>query len=279
MNGSNPRPSRNRAGLSAVGEILCRWREARRVSQFELSLTTGISARHLSYVETGRSHPSRELLELLADALAMPLRERNTLLLAAGFAPPYRETSLSAPELAKIRQAADFIIGQQEPYPAFIVNRYWDVLMMNAGLQRVFTLVRGGQPTHTNIMHQVFDPNDMRPHIVNWDEVAGDLLRHLHHQVSASAGDSKLRALRDEVLSYPGLPADWHRRELGATPLPVITTIFRAGEARLQFFSTITTFGSPLDVTVDEMHIECMFPMDEETAEICRALQHGTLLS
>ena len=257
---------------SAVGKLLQRWRATRRLSQLDLSLDAGISTRHLSYVETGRSRPSRDLIELLADALAVPLRERNTLLVAAGFAPRYLERSLNDPELAKVKQAIELILERHDPDPAFVLDRYWDLLMANRGLARVLGMVRGGKPKHSNILRQVFDPDDMRPYIANWHEVAGDLVRHLHQQTASAPHDKALRALLDEVLAYPEVPLNWRYRELGAVPQPVITTIFRLGDDLLSFFSTLTTFGAPLDITLDEIRIECMFPADERTSEICRAL-------
>lgn len=255
-----------------VGALLREWRAARRLSQLALALEAGVSPRHLSYVETGKSQPSRDMVARLADALEMPLRERNTLLVAAGFAPKYRETALTTPEMAPIRRAIEFILEHHEPYPAFVMNRHWDVLMANRTLTRLIGLLRDGGAVHTNIMRQVFDPNDMRPLIANWEDVAGDLIRHLHDEVAAAPSDTKARALLDEVLAYPGVPVEWRTREPGATPLPLLGTVFRHGELELRFFSTLTTFGTTRDVTLDELRIESMFPADEVTAEVCRSL-------
>jgi transcriptional regulator with XRE-family HTH domain len=255
-----------------VGALLREWRAARRWSQLDLALEAGVSARHLSYVETGKAQPSRDMVARLADALDMPLRERNALLVAAGYAPKYRETALATPEMSPVRRAIEFILQQQEPYPAFVTNRHWDLLLANGGSSRLFGLLREGGPLHPNIMRQVFDPNDMRPLLANWEEVAGDLIRHLHNEVAAAPSDAKARALLDEVLAYPGVPDRWRTREPGATPLPMLTTVFRKGDLELRFFSTITTFGTPRDVTIDELRIECMFPVDEGTADVCRKL-------
>lgn len=231
-----------------------------------------MSARHLSYVETGKSQPSREMVARLADALGMPLRERNALMIAAGYAPEFRESALATPEMAPVRRALDFMLAQQEPYPAFVLSRYWDVLLTNEALTRVFGLLRNGPPKHANILRQIFDPDDMRPFVENWEEVAGDVVRHLHEQVAAAPSDAKSRALLDEVLAYPDVPARWRTREAGSTPLPLLTTNFRAGATTLRFFSTFATFGTSRDVTVDELRIECMFPADEATASLCRSL-------
>lgn len=255
-----------------VGALLREWRAARRLSQLALALEAGVSARHLSYVETGKSQPSRDMVARLADALEMPLRERNTLLVAAGFAPKYRETALTTPEMAPIRRAIEYILEHHEPYPGFVMNRHWDVLMANRAMTRIFNLLREGGPVHNNVMRQVFDPNDMRALLANWEEVAGELIRHLHDEVAAAPSDMKARALLDEVLAYPDVPARWRTREPGATPLPVLTTVFRHGELELRFFSILSTFGAPRDVTLDELRIESMFPADEATAELCRGL-------
>jgi hypothetical protein len=222
-------------------------------------------------VETGKAQPSRDLIVRLADELEMPLRERNALLMAAGYAPRYPETALNTPELAQVRRAIDFIIGQQEPYPAFVLNRYWDVLLANRAATRVARFLIGGS-AHGNMVRQFFDPNDLRRVVANWEEVAGDLVRHVHDEVAAAPHDLKARALLDEVLKSPGVPSRWHTRELGAAPPPLLTVVFRKNDQELRFFSTITTFGTPRDVTIDDLRIECTFPADDATAEVCRAL-------
>ncbi|WP_223807348.1 helix-turn-helix domain-containing protein [Montanilutibacter psychrotolerans] len=259
--------------VARVGALLREWRAARRWSQLDLALDAGISTRHLSCVETGKATPSRELLARLADALDMPLRERNALLVAAGYAAHYPETSLDTPALAQVRRAIEFILQQQEPYPAFVLNRRWDVLMANRAAARVNRLVMEGRTSaHANMIRQIFDPADLRPAVVNWEDVAGDLIRHLHDEVAANPNDHAARALLEEALAYPDVPSRWRRRELGTVPAPLLTTVLRSGERQLHFFSTITTFGTSRDVTVDELHIESCFPVDDATAELCRAL-------
>lgn len=213
------------------------------------------------------------MITRLADTLEMPLRERNTLLMAAGFAPKYPETALATPALAQVRQAIEFILAQQEPYPAFLLNRHWDVLMANRAASSVNRFVmRGRASVHGNLLRQIFDPDDLRSAVGNWEEVAGDLIRHLHNAVAAAPSDATARALLDEVLAYPGVPARWRTRELGTVPTPLMTTVLRRDDQELRFFSTLTTFGTPRDVTIDELHIECCFPMDDATAELCRKL-------
>lgn len=265
-------PGRIPKPYAHAGALLREWRTARRMSQLALALEADVSARHLSYVETGRSQPGRGMVARLADALAMPLRERNALLVAAGHAPEYHESALDTDSMRPVRRAIEFIIGQQEPYPALVMNRHWDVLAANRALGRVFGLLRGGPPTHDNILRQIFDPADMRPFIVNWEEVAGDLVRHQHAQVAATPTDATAKALLSEVLAYPDVPATWRTRDLETAPAPLLTTVFGRGDLRLGFFSIFSTFGTPRDVTLDELRIECLFPADEATADICREL-------
>jgi hypothetical protein len=170
-----------------------------------------------------------------------------------------------------VRRAIEFILEHQEPYPAFVLNRRWDVLLTNGAAARVGRFLCGGS-RHENMVRQFFDPNDMRAVVVNWEEVAGDLIRHLHDEISTAPSDTRARALLDEVLRYPGVPAQWQKRELSAPPPPLLTVKFRKDDQVLHFFSTITTFGTPRDVTLDELRIECTFPADEATAEFCRVL-------
>jgi transcriptional regulator with XRE-family HTH domain len=266
-------PAARAPGASAMGVLLREWRAARRLSQQNLALDSGISPRHLSCVETGKAQPSRELVLRLADALSMPLRERNALLIAAGYAPGYPETGLAAPALARMRQAVDCILAQQEPYPAFLLDRHWNILQANHAAMRVNAFVMRGRPNrHTNMLRQFFDPEDLRPAVANWEEVAGELIRHLHHTVAAAPSDAQARALLAEVLAYPGVPARWRRREVDAAPSPLLTTELQCEGEVLRFFSTITTFGTPRDVTLEELHVESCFPVDEATAQRCRRL-------
>jgi transcriptional regulator with XRE-family HTH domain len=255
---------------AGVGVLLREWRGARRFSQFDLASEAEISARHLSCVESGKAQPSRDVVGRLASALGMPLRERNALFIAAGFAPEHRETSLDAPEMAAISQAIDITLNHHDPYPAFVVNRHWDVVKMNNGVARVFALLREGGPKHGNIVRQIFDPQDMRPYIANWEEVAGGVISHLHAEVRVAPADHKARALLKEALAFPDVPEHWRTREPRIQPAPLLTTHFRRGDLDLVFFSTLVTFSAARDVTLDELRIECMFPADEATAQICQ---------
>jgi transcriptional regulator with XRE-family HTH domain len=254
-----------------VGVLLREWRASRGFSQLDLSLEVGVSARHLSCVESGKAQPSREMVARLADAFAMPLRERNALLAAAGYAPQYPESKLETPSLARVRSAIGLILKHQEPYPAFVMNRYWDVLLQNAAANRLARHLVG-ESAHRNMIRHFFDPKDMRAVVVNWEEIARDLMRHVQDDVAANPSDARLQALLEEMLRYPGVPERWQVRELGAAPPPLLTTVFRKGDLELRFFSTITTFGTPVDVTLDELRIESTFPADDTTERFCRDL-------
>ena len=271
------RPTDSRVLLSAqrdadIGALLRHWRSTRRLSQLALALDADISSRHLSFVETGRSQPSREMVLRLADALEIPLRERNALFVAAGYAPQYFETGLSAPEMAQMRSAIELILGHQEPYPAFVLDRHWDIRMSNQAAPRCTRFLLGAEPTESNMMRLVLHPNGLRPMMPNWEETAGDLIRDLHNQIAGSPSDERSKELLAEVLAYPGVPARWRTREIGVPTTPLLTTTFRKGKVELRFFSTFTTFGTPQDVTLEELRIECSFPADEATAATCREL-------
>lgn len=255
-----------------VGALLRHWRTVRRLSQLDLALEASVSSRHLSYVETGRSQPSRELLLQLADALQVPLRERNMLLVAGGYAPRYFETGLAAPEMTQMRSAVELILRHQEPYPAFVLDRYWEIRLTNQAAQRCTRFLLGAEPTETNMMRLVLHPDGVRPMMMNWEETAGDLVRHLHNQIAMAPWDQRAQALLAEVITYPGIPARWRTREIGAPTSPLMTTNFQKGDIKLRFFSTITTFGTPHDVTLEELHIECSFPVDQATDRACREM-------
>ena len=254
-------------GTSRLGELLRRWRSTRRMSQLDLALEAEISSRHLSYVESGKAQPSRDMMTRLADALAIPLRERNALLIAAGYAPVYRETGLTTPEMASARRAVEFILKQQEPYPAIVMDRHWNLLLVNSGATRLLHFLLGGPTLERNVVRQVFSHDILRPYIVNWEEVAADMVRRLHQEIDWVPTDEVLPTLLTEVLSYPGVPEQWRTREFEKSASPLLTFVVRKGDAELCFFSTWTTFGSPHDVTLEELRIESSFPADELTAK------------
>jgi transcriptional regulator with XRE-family HTH domain len=257
-----------------VGILLREWRRVRRMSQLDMALECGMSARHLGFVETGKAQPSRDTIGRLADALSVPLRERNAMLLAAGYAPQHAERDLTTPALERMRDAIDLILQHQNPYPAFVLNRHFDVLAVNDAAVRVNRFVmQGRESRHTNLLRQIFDPDDFRPVILNWPEVAAGFLRRLHDHLAITPGDEQAHALLAELLRYPGVPAEWRFRGMGGEIEPVLTLDFRSPAGPLRFFETITTFAGPLDVTLDELRIDCAFPVDERTRSICLKLE------
>jgi transcriptional regulator with XRE-family HTH domain len=245
-----------------VGEQLRAWRSRRRLSQLDLALDAEISARHLSFLETGRSRPSRPMLLRLAERLGIPARDRNVLLVAAGFAPALPERSLDDPALAAARRAVDLVLKAYEPFPALAVDRHWHLIAANAGLAPLLV----GVAPHlleppVNVLRLSLHPEGAAPRIVNLPEWRAHILHRLEAQVEASA-DSALAALLAELRAYPGgtgPTADTH----GGVAVPLV---FRAGERTLSFLSTTTMFGTPIDVTLTELAIEAFLPADEATA-------------
>jgi transcriptional regulator with XRE-family HTH domain len=269
---ATPRPRRRPPAPSPFGDLLRDWRQARRLSHLDLALEADISARHLSYVENGRSRPSREMVERLAEVLGAPLRDRNLLLLAAGFAPTHGESNLAAPEMAPARAAIDLILQHQEPYPALVMDRGWNVLLTNQAAQRFMRLMGLGRSTQMNVLRLIMDPAELRPRITNWEAAAGDLVRQLQRQAATAPADDEIHRLLGDVLAYPGVPAAWLTHELQAPAQPMLSVAYENNGVALSFFTTITCFAAPYDITLEEVRIESSFPADAATAAACRAL-------
>jgi len=251
----------------AVGGLLRGWRRRRRLSQLDLSVEAQVSARHLSFVETGRSKPSRELLLHLAEHLDVPLRERNTLLLAGGYAPSYRETALDQETMAPVRAALERILVGSEPFPAVVIDRRWDLVSANASALRIMTEGVAAEllTPPINVLRMSLHPEGMAPRIANLAEFSAHLLERLDRQV-ASTADAELEALYDELRQFPGV----HQRSPApAEPasllfVPLVLRVRGGGE--LSFVSTVATFGTALDITMAELAIESFFPADAATA-------------
>lgn len=250
----------------SFGVLLRRWRAVRHLSQLDLALEADISTRHLSCVETGRAQPSREMVLRLAETLQIPLRERNTLLLAAGYAALYRQTSLEAPELEAARQAVDLLLGQMEPYPVIVIDRYWNTLRMNSGMRHflgLFPICDSVKP-HNGVRF-VFHPKGLRPFIENWESVAARIIQRVHREVAANPSDETMKYFLEELLSYPAVPSRWRVLDVDDSPPPFLTINYKWNNSTLRWFSTLATFGSPQDVALQEMRIETFFPADEAT--------------
>ena len=248
------------------GLLLRRWRVIRRLSQLNLALDAEISIRHLSCLERGRAQPSRDMVLRLAEALQVPLRERNALLLAGGYAPIYRQTPLDAIKLEGACEALDLLMSQQEPYPAFVLDRYWNTLKMNDGMKRFLGLFLSCDGlTLGNPIRLVFDPQGLRPFIQSWENVAARLMRRVHREAEANPCDEKMKAFLDELLSYPGVPARWRLPDFDGTAPPFLTIDYLWKGSTLRLFSMITTFGTAQDIELQELRIESVFPADEAT--------------
>lgn len=237
------------------------------MSQLALATEAGVSARHLCFVETGRARPSREMVLLLASTLDIPLRERNALLLAAGFAPIYQEANLDAPEVASVRSALDAILRQQEPFPAVVMNRYWDVLATNVAASRFFRFLLGEAAAvePANIIRLMFSPRGLRPFVTNWESAAEALIRRVYREAVGGMPDEKTATLLSEILAYPDVPVRWQKPSMETPLLPVVPVSFSKEGTTFNFFSAVTTLGTPQDVTLQEVRIESFFPLDSMT--------------
>ena len=267
-----PRPHAPPAGRP-FGEHLRFWRQHRRMSQLDLAGEAEISTRHLSFVETGRSVPSREMVLRLAERLDVPLRERNALLVAAGYAPMYRERPLDDPALGPAREAVQLILKSHEPHPALAVDRHWNLLAHNAMVPHLLAGADPGllQPP-INVLRLSLHPKGLAPKIVNLGQWRHHLFERLRQQVQAT-GDAQLADLHEELQAYP-VPEDAHDTRLAGELLGVAMPLrFRTPGGELSFISTTTVFGTPVDVTLQELALETFFPADAFTAAALRALQ------
>ncbi len=252
-----------------IGVQLRQWRERRRYSQLELAGLAEISTRHLSFVETGRSAPSRDMVLTITDHLEVPLRERNRLLLAAGYAPVYAESAFDAPQLASVRSALRQVLDGHEPYPAIVFDRAWNLVEANSAL----SLFTGLMAPHLlappiNVLRAGLHPDGLARHIVNLGEWRAHLLTRLGRQIEITA-DPGLAALHRELSAYPCAEPE-PAVELPGPGEILVPLRIRAGERELRFFSIIATFGTPMDVTLAELAIESFYPADPATVELLR---------
>jgi transcriptional regulator with XRE-family HTH domain len=253
--------------LSPVGELLRRWRRVRGLSQLGLALEASTTPRHVSFVESGRSQPSRAMVLRLARVLDVPIRERNQLLLAAGYAPLYGEAGLDGAQAAQVRGALDRMLAAHEPYPAVVMDRHWDVTGGNGAAARFFGWLlgaRAGEPA--NVIRLMFDPAGLRPHVANWEAAAEALIQRVHREAVGGIVDPETLALRDAALAQPGVPAAWRLPDPGHVPLPVVPVTFAKDGLVLSYFSAVTTLGTPQDAMLQEIRIESFFPADDATA-------------
>jgi transcriptional regulator with XRE-family HTH domain len=258
---------------STFGAILKQWRNHRSLSQLDLALTSQVSQRHISFLESGRSQPSQEMVLKLATVLEIPLRHQNIMLSVAGFAPIHAETDLSAPEMTSVSKAIGFILRQQEPYPAIVIDRYWNLLLANKGATRLLNTFIDPDKLQTlfcvdgkiNLMRVTFDPQGLRPFIANWEELAGCLLQRLYREANSSIESEQSALLFDDLISFPGVFDLWNSSSRSMQNDLILTTHLKKDDLELRFFATIATLGTPYDITLQEIRIECLFPADEVT--------------
>lgn len=261
--------------VSTLGRLLRQWRRARGMSQLELALASGISARHLSFVETGRAQASRAVVLRLAGALDLPLRDRNAALAAAGYAQIYRQGDLGSPAMAPVLRAIEFILHQQEPYPAIVMDRLCNVQRTNVAARRFLALFLGPDVVRRqplNLFRLLLQPDGLRPHIENWEDMAKLVVLRLRRETHSSPTPPEAAEFLEEMLSQPGLPADCHLMSPEVVAPPVVPTEFRLGAQKIRLFNTLTTVGTPQDVTLQELRIESSFPADTETERFLRGL-------
>ena len=255
--------------------LLRHWRTRRGLSQLDLALAADVSARHVSFVETGRSRPSREMLLRLGAALDIPLREQNALLRAAGLAPEFSEPALADQMPPAIDQAISRMLARHEPFPMVVLDRGYRVLRRNDGARRLIACIVTdpsaicGPP---NLLHLLFDPRLARTAILDWERTARALLGRLHRETLARPGDAALAALLRSLFEYPDVPAALQQPDLSTPSDPTIPIRLRIGDHHLGFVSTVTAFSAPQNVTLDELRLESYFPLDPATAAVCEQM-------
>ena len=251
--------------------LLKYWRGHRGMSQLDLSLVAEVSARHISFLETGRSNPSAEMVLVLAEALDVPMRDTNELLRAAGFSARYSEPGLNELLSGPLGDAVTTMLDHHEPFPMMVVDRLYSVIRCNEAGIRLFALadidLSEGEPV--NVLSLLFDPAS-REMIGDWERTASIILRRLQRELFHRPHDVEMSELLAELLDAPGVPSDWRQPDLTEPDEPMLGVDFRAGDISLRFLTTITEFNAPQNVTLEELRIESYFPLDDQTRELCR---------
>jgi len=265
-----------------LGALLRQWRDRRGKSQFDLSLDTGISQRHISFIESGRSVPSRQALMEIAQGLEVPLRERNFLLLAAGYAPVYPDAAWDAPEMRQVTQALDRMLRQHEPYPAMVMDRHWNVLQTNQAAPEFFGLFvdLSKRAAPRNLLDLIFDPAGLRPFIVNWEDLSKALLERVRREAVGRVIDGEMKALLAKLAAYSDVqPTGPEMAGAAAPAMPIIPVRFVWQGACLSYFSMVATVGTPQTIAAQELRLECMFPADDATEAAHRKLPRKAVLT
>ncbi len=258
----------NRKVLSPFGQQLRFWRKSKGFSQLDLALDANVSSKHISFLETGRNKPSREMVLLLASTLELPLRNRNELLLSAGFSENYSRTPIHKKEMESIQNVLAMMLEKHEPYPAIVLDWDWNVLMGNSGYNNMLKSVKSLQAdfsTSSNIVELIFDPKGLKPFISNWEEVASTAIQRLHREKMENK--NRHEGLLARLLSYPDTPSHWQSLNFKKSPEPMIYVELKIEDVSLKLLTTLSSFGTPIDITAEEIVIEQYFPADEATKQ------------
>jgi len=253
--------------MNTFGQALKKWRKNKGLSQLDLSLVSQVSSKHISFLETGRSAPSKEMIVKLCIALDIPLSERNTLLILAGFSEAYSRTKIDQPEMFAVNQALDLMLSNHDPFPAMVFDWDWNILKLNQSQLALNNLVRTLYPDFSNshnIMELLFDPKGYRPFIKNWYEVAFSLLQRIKKEKMLMP--DRHSTLIERLLSFPDIPKDWGQDKMHQSLEPMLYIDFEINDIKLKLFSTLTSFGTATDITMQELIIEQYFPVDEQTS-------------
>jgi transcriptional regulator with XRE-family HTH domain len=262
----------------AIGTLLRYWRGVRRTSQLELAAEAMTTPRYVSFVETGRAQPSRQMVVRLARALDVPLRERNGLLLAAGYAPMYSVGSLDAPELGRVDAALTAMLEHHEPFPAVVMDRGWNVVRANAGATSLFTALLDPEtiPDPANVLRLMIEPGLVQRRVANWSAVVPALLERARREAVGGVLDRDTAELVNELRGLPHVAEVLKELDSARATVPVLDVEFRIDDANLHFFSVVSTIGTPIDVTTQELRIEQFFPSDDATRAVWPAVRAGT---
>jgi len=263
--------------MNSLGEQLRYWRTQKGFSQLRLAELAETSSRHVSFIETGRGHPSRALLIRLAQELEIPLRARNSLLESAGYSPQFGETGLSDPEMAQVRRVLEFILESSLPYPSMIIDRYWNVVMANESFLAVVRAFAAKPETFRtdslNLMRVILHPDGIRPHIVNWSEFEPYMIGRVRRSLKRDPSDGQLQVLFEEITQYEGAAQRETEVDEPSVPRFLMPIHIAKGGVEIRMFTTIATLGAPQDITLQELFIESAFPADEATERYLR--RHG----
>jgi transcriptional regulator with XRE-family HTH domain len=259
-----------RPPATEFGALLRHWRETRRFSQLDLALQADVSSKHVSFLETGRNQPSREMILRLAQAMDVPLRDRNLLLNVAGFASVYNESTIDAPEIGQAQEALSRILEKQDPYPAIVVDSNWILVRQNKGADAMGQFLLPGAPSSGfNVLELLFSEEGLQPFVVNWEEVSATLLMRIHRDALTSTANQRQVELLERLADMPATPDDWQEIASRLPAGPTVNLVLKKDDIELSFFTTVTTFGTPQDVTLQELRIESYFPSDQATRDFC----------